>query len=170
MQSTREVPLTRGYVAIVDADDYERVMAAGSWCANDSSTSHVVYAQKGVRGDDHVQRTVSMHTFLTGWAMVDHRNGNGLDNRRANLREATVSSNAMNRRRRSDNSSGFKGVSLRKSNGKWRASVSVGGSRKWLGEFPSALEAARAYDAAALEHYGEFARLNFPNQNSDEQE
>jgi hypothetical protein len=162
MQSTAEIPLTRGYVALIDEADYEAVTGAGAWCANTSSADHVVYAQRGFRGADGLQRTVQMHRFLTGWDVVDHRNGNGLDNRRSNLRPATIAQNAMNRRRRADNTSGFKGVSFRKETEVWRAYVSVLGKRVWLGQYRTAIEAAAAYDVAAKLHYGEFARLNFP--------
>ncbi|HFC8202700.1 TPA: hypothetical protein ACFPCA_002187 [Neisseria meningitidis] len=67
MQSTAEIPLTRGYVALIDEADYEAVTGAGAWCANTSSADHVVYAQRGFRGADGLQRTVQMHRFLTGW-------------------------------------------------------------------------------------------------------
>lgn len=161
MQSTVEIPLTRGYVALVDEADYDLVTGVGSWGVNTSSSDHVAYAQRGFRGEDGLQHTVQMHRFLTGWEMVDHRNGNGLDNRRSNLRPATVSQNAMNRRKRVDNTSGYKGVSFRKETKVWRAYVSVLGKRVWLGQYPTATEAAAAYDVAAKLHYGEFARLNF---------
>jgi len=102
-----------------------------------------------------------MHTFLTGWPMVDHRNGNGLDNRRANLRPATKSQNGANRLIAASNKSGFKGVDLKK--GRWRAQIKVVGSKIHLGYFDLAEEAARAYDMAAIEAFGEFATLNFPS-------
>lgn len=97
-----------------------------------------------------------MHTFLTGWDFVDHRNGDGLDNRRANLRPATAAQNAANQQLSIANTTGYKGVSLYR-NGRFRASI----QRRHLGYFDTAADAARAYDAAALDLFGDFAHLNF---------
>lgn len=90
---------------------------------------------------------------------VDHINGNRSDNRIANLREATLVENVRNRLRQSNNKSGYKGVSLK--DGKWRACICLNGKNTEIGRYGSAIEAARAYDAAAIATYGRFARLNF---------
>lgn len=157
----KQIPLSRGLVALVDDADFDLVSAVGKWYANPSDRTF--YARKNFsRGGRYF--SVRMHTLITGWPLVDHLNGNGLDNRRLNLRQATHSQNAMNRGMRSDNTSGYKGVGLRR--GAWTAEIYVHGVQHYLGRFLSAEEAARAYDAAAAELFGEFARLNFPKESS----
>jgi hypothetical protein len=89
---------------------------------------------------------------------VDHINGDGLDNRRANLRLASQRDNSANMAVRASSATGFKGVSWKRRNRKWQAQI----GRTYLGIFASAEEAARAYDHAAREAWGEFAHLNFP--------
>jgi hypothetical protein len=90
---------------------------------------------------------------------VDHRDGNGLNNTRGNLRPATHAQNQHNSRLRKDNQSGFKGV--HRQGNRWVARIRVDGEQKHLGSFRTPEEAARAYDAAALRLRGEYARLNF---------
>lgn len=158
----REIPLGRGLVALVDDADYDRVMAAGPWCARRSGPR--TYAQHHVRRAGRRAATESLHTFLTGWPYIDHRNGDGLDNQRRNLRPATGTQNNANTRRRTDNTSGFKGVSWRPDANRWHARVQSGRKLRHLGYFDTAEAAARAYDAAARELFGEFARPNFPEE------
>lgn len=150
---TREVPLGRGFVALVDDADYALVTGIGSWHSQISgSTRTRVYARSNVAG--------FMHRFLTGWAQVDHINGDGLDNRRSNLRPAVGSQNNHNVKLRRDNTSGFKGVV--RCGTRWKAQIKVEGRSRTLGRFATAAEAARIYDKAAREIAGEYARLNFP--------
>jgi hypothetical protein len=94
---------------------------------------------------------------------VDHVNGNKVDNRRANLRLATRSQNNRNKPLQGNNTSGFRGVAYHKPSGFWVARVFVNKRQTSLGCYRTAEEAAHAYDAAAREHYGTFARLNFPD-------
>jgi hypothetical protein len=93
---------------------------------------------------------------------VDHINGNGLDNRKCNLRIATRSQNLANTGAHSHNKSGYKGVSFDKSKGKWRAQITKEGRCRNLGRFSDPIEAAKRYDEAAKKLHGEFAYLNFP--------
>jgi hypothetical protein len=93
---------------------------------------------------------------------VDHEDGNGLNNQRSNLRIASPTQNQGNARRRKDNTSGYKGVSWYRRTNKWKAHIRVDKKLRHLGYFIDLTDAARAYDAAALEHFGEFAHLNFP--------
>ncbi len=99
---------------------------------------------------------------------VDHCNDIGLDNQRHNLRRCTHKQNIQNRRRNRNNKCGYKGVCLDRTGKKWQASIGSPsqGNRKHLGRFSCLIEAAKAYDEAAIERYGEFARLNFPMQTS----
>lgn len=159
---TVEIPLTRGLVAIVDQEDAARVLALGPWSAFPRGRNW--YGRRTVRYEDGRGGSLYLHRVILDVPRVDHINGDGLDNRRANLRSATHADNMRNSRRRSDNTSGYKGVSA--SGWRWVARVYVDSRRLHLGTFASPEEAARAYDAAALELHGEFARLNFPKEKS----
>lgn len=160
---TRAIPLSRGYVATVDDEDYERVISYGPWHVDIPRGKHTAYARKTLTVDGR-KTTIKMHVFILGVSGVDHANGNGLDNRRANLRAATNAQNSANRRRRSDNTSGFKGVSFHRRSRKWQAYACQGGKQNHLGYHATAEQAARAYDEAARELFGPFARLNFPQE------
>lgn len=156
----REIPLSRGHVALVDDADFDLVVAGGPWHAHPGYRT--VYGQRNVPG--RRGRTQSLHAFLTGWPFVDHVNGDGRDNQRHNLRPSNYALNAANRPTRSDSRSGFKGVFPNPSGRPWRAQISVNGSKRHLGVFATAAEAARAYDQAALDAWGEHARLNYPKE------
>lgn len=94
--------------------------------------------------------------------VVDHINGNTLDNRLANLRVTTVSANAQNQRRKRPGGSRFQGVCFLKDRAKWRAQIMQNRKRHNLGDYATEEQAARAYDQAALRLFGVRARLNFP--------
>lgn len=155
----KEIPLSRGRVALIDDEDYERVSAIGAWVVQ--LDEHTAYARHN-ECSDGVRSAILMHSLITGWAYVDHRNGDGLDNRRANLREATHAQNMGNKRLYRTNTSGFKGVTYERRGGRWVASIQVNGRKRYLGTFASPQEAAHIYDTAALSAWGEFARINFP--------
>lgn len=147
------VPLTRGMVAIVDACDLD-VVSRHKWHAKQGHRTF--YAANGFR--------VTMHRLILKpphGLQVDHINGDGLDNRRANLRACTQFQNQQNKRSVAGSSSAFKGVSWDKALHRWQARIRPFGRLTNIGLFDSELEAAKAYDAKAKEFYGEFARLNF---------
>lgn len=131
------------------------------WRANKNKHSKTFYAVTHVRKADGTRTNLQMHRLLMpDVSEVDHANRNGLDNRRDNLRAATSSQNGANKEMHRDNTSGFKGVFWNKA--KWNAHVRFNNKSVYLGRFDDPVEAARAYDAKALELFGEFARLNFP--------
>lgn len=153
--------LTCDQVVIVDACDYPLV-AGHRWAA--TRVAGIWYAKATVRMPDGRRTSLMMHRLILGLSHgdnrnVDHVNGNGLNNTRSNLRLATVSQNARNRRKHRPTSSRYKGVARRR-NGNWRAMIFVGGKNRYLGDFKAERDAALAYNLAAFEHYGEFALLN----------
>lgn len=155
----REIPLTQGQVAVVDLSDFE-AMSQYKWQARKSKHSHVWYAIRSV-GSKPNQKTLQMHRIImdlpsTNGLFVDHINGDGLDNRRINLRVATHSQNHMNERLRKDNTSGFKGVS--KQGNLWQVNMASNGRMVYVGLYKSLEEACEARRLAEIEMYGEFAR------------
>lgn len=153
----KTIPLTRGLSAMVDDEDYES-LAPFHWRAQPGGQAH--YAVR--TSSETPRQTVRMHRqildVLPGQD-VDHRNGDGLDNQRANLRACSRSENLDNQRPRHGSSS-FKGVSWVVSRSKWQAVIQPRPHREFLGYFATEVAAARAYNAAALRLFGEFARLN----------
>lgn len=158
----KEIPLTQGKVALIDDEDYPRI-ASCTWHAKLSGK--VWYAKTGLGPEG--QRAVEMQKVLMGddpmGRQIDHINGNGLDNRRANLRWATKSQQGQNSSASRANRSGFKGVYL-KTAGRWAATIKKDRKTIHIGYFDTPQEAARAYDARAVELFGEFARPNFASQ------
>lgn len=153
----KKIPLTQGKFALVDDEDYERLIAMGKWqCVGRGKK---VYAVKMFWKKKHI----IMHRFIVDAPIgfeVDHINGDGLNNRRENLRICTVSENGRNLSKRKDNTSGFKGVNWHKQKSKWRARIQLDKKRIDVGYFDCPIEAARAYNAAAIKYHGEFAKLN----------
>jgi len=160
LENIKEVPLTQGKIAIVDAVDYERV-AVFKWHA---TFSHGDWkARTWIKGSNP-RKSVSLHRLILSPPtdrQIDHRDGDGLNNRRTNLRIATFSQNRCNTTSRS--ASGYKGVMpTNQQKTRWRAQIKVNGVGLHVGCFQSPEDAARAYDIAARQHFGEFACINFP--------
>lgn len=161
---TRAIPLTQGKIAIVDDADYEYLNQFRWFASKDKNTW---YAMRTVPRSNGKETKVSMHRDLLGVlsdAHVDHVDMNGLNNTRGNIRPCTGVENRRNRGAQRNNTSGFKGVTWHKASNKWRAQIRQDGTRKHLGLFDSPEDAARAYDTAARELHGSFARPNFATQ------
>lgn len=153
MATTVRIPVLYGAChALADAED-EASLRKYVWGLT-ASMRYPVTALDGM---------VTMHRFLLDpkqGFVVDHVNGNGMDNRRCNLRVVTALQNSWNRHKRTIGSSSFKGVWGRP--GRWLAAITVRGVRKHLGTFVVEEDAAAAYDAAAVAAFGEFAAVNRP--------
>lgn len=161
MTSEKLIPLSQGKFAIVDADDYERLIQH-KW----HTTSHG-YAARNV--GKHPNRTLlGMHReIMAAVCHIDHINGNPLDNRKCNLRECTPAQNNANSIGRPSNRSGkYKGITER--GGRWAAQIISAGKNTWLGVYETEEDAAMAYNEAAIYLHGEFARLNTISSNLQE--
>lgn len=152
------VPLSRGLEAIIDAADLGAVQCS-NWCAVKSHNTF--YAYRFFRNRDPDVH-ISLGRLLLDAPknrLVDHIDGDGLNNKRSNLRLATVAENLQNRRQRRDAASRFKGVSFSSSRLQWQAEISYGGKTIFLGRFDREEDAYAAYCEAAKKHHGEFARI-----------
>ena len=146
--------LTQGKIAFFDEED-SHVVAGSDWCAvNVHGRWYAVTYRNG-------QHLYLHHAIMGSTDEVDHIDGDGLNNRRSNLRHCTHQQNLWNARRQANNTSGYRGVSFDKKRGKWLAYIVNGGCQKHLGRFDDPVAAARAHDAAAIATRGKFARLNF---------
>ena len=164
MPIVRKIRLTQGQVATVDADDYGR-LNQHKWYALWSKNTRSFYAARKSRGEEGARREIQMHRVVMNTPQhlqTDHINHDTLDNRRENLRNCTRAENQHNSRPHVRGVSAFKGVSWHKLRAKWQAKIMVAGRRKFLGLFPDEVEAAKAYDEAAAQHFGGFAHINLP--------
>ncbi len=142
-------PLTRGHITLVDPEDVGYLKQKWSSLSEDYPYA---FSRFGLLHREIVSAKCT--------ELVDHRNGWCGDNRKHNLRTATRTQNAQNTKRHSDNRSGVKGVYWHAGLKKWRACINLSGKRTSLGVFIDKSDAARAYDAAAAKHFGNFAKTN----------
>lgn len=156
----KTIPLTQGYFATVDDADYPAVLAH-KWYAH--RMGRRVYAERHIRRPDGSRTTQCLHQFLMPNAeSVDHINGDERNNCRENLRAATTQQNTRGFQRKPiGTSSRFRGVGWHSRDLRWVSRIRVNGKLFHLGYFSVEESAARAYDAAAREHFGEFACPNF---------
>ncbi len=155
----RIIPLTRGLFAIVDADDY-LWLSKYTWFAE--GTDKNFYAVRKAGG-----KSIKMHRQIMnapGHLVVDHIDHNGLNNRKENLRICTFAENCRNLRASRHKSSKYKGVHRNKRLKKWAAQITCDHKTHHLGYFHDEIDAAKAYDRAAAELFGEFASLNLPEE------
>lgn len=163
--SSWAIPLTQGVIALVD-EDVAQALGQFYWSARDCNGIRW-YATRSSSAENGWKRILMHKEILPtdGDLDIDHRHHYDksdllVDNRRANLRVGTRMQNMQNADIRRDNQSGFKGVTWDASRGKWAASLMINYKRKALGRYSDKIEAAKAYDRAALEHFGEFAKTN----------
>ena len=152
----RLIPLADGLYAYVDAADYEWL---SQWDWHSASGGYPARRENG--------RTIFMHREIMPPPpnmVVDHQDGNKANNCRCNLRVCTPQENRCNAPRKSRGRCQFRGVYREKRRGRICSRIKCNGKYYWLGRFPTEVEAARAYDRAAVEAFGEFARPNFPEE------
>ena len=156
----KKIYLTRGHIALVDDEDYEYI---NSFHWGIKASLNTFYANRYIRIDN--KRTVTyMHHILIPSSKrlhVDHKDGNGLNNQKSNLRICTTQENLRNMKKVAPATSKFKGVHLHRQTNKWRAVIKWEGKPKHLGLYLNEEDAAKAYDKAAEELFGKFCRLNF---------
>jgi len=149
--------LTGGQICLVDDEDYDYVNSFGSWYAHSEAGEYASHGRKPY---------ILMHRIIMSAPddkLVDHKDGNALDNQKRNLRICTRAENNRNRGKAKHNTSGYCGV--RRHGKGFQARVRINGKYIHFGVHPTLEEAAVAYDIGALKHHGEFARLNFPEKN-----
>lgn len=149
-----QIKLTKGKIALIDDEDFECV-SKFNWYA--SYNGYVFYARTSINNTK-----MYLHKFITnilGKQKVDHKNGNTLDCRKENLRPCTSAQNSQNQKIRTDNTSGYKGVSYVKKRNKFSANICSNRKVIFLGLFETAEEAALVYNKFAIKLHNEFARL-----------
>ena len=156
-----QIELTQGKVAIIDDADWDLV-SGYRWYAM-CVIGRLWYARTDIRRPDCKRSALMIHRLILGITdrkvHVDHIDGDGLNNRRSNLRACSHSENLRNHGANANNKSGFKGVSWREDRGKWRARIKVNRKEHSLGYYDTAEEAHMAYCRAAIEMHGEFANF-----------
>lgn len=157
----KEIILAKGEIALVDDEDFDRLVAMGKW----RTLKGYAILIKHVTTLDGRRTTsgIRMHRVIMNTPKgmcTDHIDGNPLNNQKSNLRICTVLENARNKGKMRDNTSGYKGVCWHKRDQKWTAQIKAGAGILHLGYFTDKIEAAKAYNVAATLLHGEFARLN----------
>jgi len=156
----KEIQLTQGKVAIVDDEDFEYL---NQWKWHTHKSHNNFYAVRCITISNSKQSQIKMHRLIakpTKDMVVDHVDGNALNNQKINLRICTSMQNSINRKLNVNNKTGYKGVDYIQTLNKYRAYINTNRIRKHLGCFIDPIDAARAYNEAALKYHGEFAHIN----------
>ena len=163
---TIQIPLTKGFFATIDEEDYE-LISKHRWYVDICPRVKGCLCYARIKTDKHNPKAIYMHRLILGihkssipW--VDHIDHNGLNNSKSNLRLVSKKENLRNMRPQIGRSSIFKGVALEKSRNNWKASIRINGKGKNLGRFKTEIEAALQYDKYAKLYWGKYAYLNFP--------
>lgn len=166
------IELTQGQRAIVD-DLFFEELNRYKWHTDRKQKRSTYYAVRYTHRENGIVKSTSMHRSVMQLAgldvssIIDHRNGNGLDNRLENIRNASASQNCWNSRKQKNNTSGYKGVYWEPRRCHWFAVINVNLKRIYLGHYETSVAAAAAYNKAAIQLHGEFARLNIGLQEHD---
>jgi hypothetical protein len=156
----KEIQLTQGKVAIVDDEDFD-FLNQFNWQAN--KNGNTFYVNRNFRISNNKQGKIYMHRLILNAKkeyVIDHIDGDALNNQKNNLRICTHAENMRNSQIPINNTSGYKGVSYNKRYKKWEAHISFNNKLLNLGSFIDPIDAARAYNAAAIKYHGEFAHIN----------
>lgn len=159
----KQIPLTQGQFALVDDEDYE-MLSKFKWTLHKRGDH--CYAIRMGRKENGQRLMIKMHRQVLGLTdpkiLVDHRDNNGLNNQKANIRACSPAENSRNRGLTKSNPRKLKGITFHKGANKFMAQIEFERKSIFIGYFNTDMEAAKAYDKKAIELHGDFARLNFP--------
>jgi hypothetical protein len=153
------VPLTKGYEAIIDAEDVDLVKGHNWWsevCFKADGSLRAVYARSDTSGMQYIHRVIMR---ADEFHLVDHIDGNGIDCRKSNMRLTANTGNSQNKKINCNNTSGFKGVTWNKRREKWEVKIMAYRKKKHIGYYVSLDDAAEAYSKASAIYHGEFGRI-----------
>lgn len=160
-----QVQLTRGFSTLIDAEDFN-LISGYSLSVHINPKSSIKYAMAKLKSDKNEWTKTNISRLIMGVTdpelKVDHIDHNGLNNRKYNLRVCSHKENARNTTSRVNSTSKYLGVHKPVGSRRFTAAIRPDNKRIFLGKYLNEHDAAMAYDKAALEHYGDFANLNFP--------
>lgn len=158
----KKIDVGSGNFSLVDDDDFE-LLNSFNWQSYNHRRTTIVHRKRLIWESDELPKVIKMHRFILNakpGQIVDHKDGNALNNQKSNLRFCTYSQNARNAPSRLGSTSRFLGVSKRNDSKKWQAQIQEDGKSYKIGDYDSEVEAALAYNISASFRFREFARLN----------
>lgn len=161
----KKIKLTQGKYALVDDTDFEKLNQY-KWCVSKKRNKKNWYVIRNSKMINGKRYTILIHRVIMNCPknkMIDHIDGNSLNNQKKNLRIATNSQNCKNREKNRNNTSGYKGVFWHKKSNKWITDIGVNGKKIHLGLFENPLEAYKAYCEACIKYHGKFANYKIIN-------